>query len=548
MCTACLCCCVADTVAGGAVITVFGTNFLSLPSLRCRFGGYIDPTAAYLDANRVTCTVPPLWHALPDDVTAPWQQFTVDGRTTVNVSVSNSGQFLSLSAQPSVTFSYGAVPTIASITPNVMGVSGGLTVTVTGSGFAQLGTLSCQFSLWDTLALAPAVIPVITVAAVRVSSSQLTCLAPSLVTLSSAPYVAGASALSFPVKVMVLNLVTPVAAVPESTATLVYIQSPTVTSISRGVLTKAAALQGSSGGVNNLLITVTGTRFSPAAVCRVSTASAALTFTDFPLSSVAAIALPPVEYPATYVSATSVLCNISASTAALPGMILSPWAEVSISNAPLTGVYVTAAGTAAQVQLKAPAVISAFAPAYISRALLAQSSLTAVVFTIDGSDLATVAGVTPSCVLVPYVGLPPVATPAVSTRYATPATSVTGTRITCSMPLSLSLVIQANQANTLRVATHGGHAIYRHTNQFAAVGDDHQIVFVGHDAQRNNLAVAFAGLDGDHAFAAATLGRVIGGWRALTVTAFAHGEQSCRHIALNDRHACLLYTSDAADE
>ena len=102
---------------------------------------------------------------------------------------------------------------------------------------------------------------------------------------------------------------------------------------------------------------------------------------------------------------------------------------------------------------------------------------------------------------------------------------------------SVALPLQADEAHALRVAADGRDAVDRHADQLAAVGDQHQVVVVGDQAQADHLAVALGGLDGDDALAAAVLGRVVGRRRALAVAVLAHGEQRRRLLARDDRHA-----------
>ena len=61
----------------------------------------------------------------------------------------------------------------------------------------------------------------------------------------------------------------------------------------------------------------------------------------------------------------------------------------------------------------------------------------------------------------------------------------------------------------------------------------------------DHLAVALGGLDGDDALAAAVLGRVVGGRRALAVALLADGEQRRRLLARDDGHADDLVVADS---
>ena len=75
----------------------------------------------------------------------------------------------------------------------------------------------------------------------------------------------------------------------------------------------------------------------------------------------------------------------------------------------------------------------------------------------------------------------------------------------------LLALLEPDEAHALGVAADGGDAVDRHADELAAVGDQHQVVVVGDDAQADHLAVALGGLDGDDALAAAVLGRVVRG-------------------------------------
>src|SRR6185503_1800946 len=98
-------------------------------------------------------------------------------------------------------------------------------------------------------------------------------------------------------------------------------------------------------------------------------------------------------------------------------------------------------------------------------------------------------------------------------------------------------LLQADEAHALRVAADGRDAVDGHADQLAAVGDQHQVVVVGDQAQPDHLAVALGGRGGDDALAAAVLGRVVGRRRALAVALLAHGQQRGRLVARDDRHA-----------
>ena len=130
-------------VTGGTVVTVTGAAFLPSPS--CQFS--MGASAVVVAASTATAT------AIICDSPA----FGVAGTANVSVSSLPAGSY-SASAGA---FYYAAGPTIASVSPSAVPLTGDVVVTLVGTGFLALPSLQCGFNvtaadggLWPVLALA----------------------------------------------------------------------------------------------------------------------------------------------------------------------------------------------------------------------------------------------------------------------------------------------------------------------------------------------------------------------------------------------------------
>jgi hypothetical protein len=72
-------------------------------------------------------------------------------------------------------------------------------------------------------------------------------------------------------------------------------------------------------------------------------------------------------------------------------------------------------------------------------------------------------------------------------------------------------LINVDKAHAFCVSTDNGNILYADTDDFAAAGNDHQIVFFHDLLNTDHIAVAFIGLNGNDAFAAARLSTVFCG-------------------------------------
>ena len=134
-------------------LLVTGSSFYASSSLTCLFASSTPVAAVYYDATAVECPVPLL--------------YGVSTNTTVTLSVTNDGYTYS----PSLTFLYLVLPlntpaTLTSLSPPTSPTTGGVTVTVTGTGFTNTTALVCRFG-------------VTAVSAVYVNSTIVKCVAPA---------------------------------------------------------------------------------------------------------------------------------------------------------------------------------------------------------------------------------------------------------------------------------------------------------------------------------------------------------------------------------
>ncbi len=110
-------------VAGGTNVTIGGSDFSDVGTTSVTFGGAAASNVAVVDESTITCTVPA--HAAG----------------SVDVAVSNDFGSDTLPGG----FVYHAPPEIATVYPDEGPEAGGTDVTITGSGFSNLGTTSVSF-------------------------------------------------------------------------------------------------------------------------------------------------------------------------------------------------------------------------------------------------------------------------------------------------------------------------------------------------------------------------------------------------------------------
>jgi len=122
-----------DTVLGGTVVTAFGSKFMSMYDLVCKFG-VAEPVPA-----KIVETDPTTGYGITITCVAPRYLYLTDA----NFRVSNDGLYFS---EPPLKFHYQMiVPNITGISPSSDLVYGGTEITITGSNFFPLGFL-CQFN------------------------------------------------------------------------------------------------------------------------------------------------------------------------------------------------------------------------------------------------------------------------------------------------------------------------------------------------------------------------------------------------------------------
>jgi hypothetical protein len=133
----------AGPTTGGTTVTITGANFT--PAAAVHFGTAASTSVTFVSATQLTAIAPP--HAV----------------AAVNVTVTTAGGTSAISAADR--YAYDAVPTLTSISPASGPISGGNTVTISGTQFVAGATVQFGSS-------AP-------IAATNVAATQLTAVAPA---------------------------------------------------------------------------------------------------------------------------------------------------------------------------------------------------------------------------------------------------------------------------------------------------------------------------------------------------------------------------------
>ena len=130
-------------LAGGTMITVHGRGFTDFGGLRCVFGAVSVP-ATKVEARSLHCISPKRHEPI----------ITNDPGWRVPLSVSLNGDLDSSSLQyGNATFSYfdPASVVVSSLSPAQGPVTGGIDVTLRGTGFAEYGMVQCRFGQHDAV-------------------------------------------------------------------------------------------------------------------------------------------------------------------------------------------------------------------------------------------------------------------------------------------------------------------------------------------------------------------------------------------------------------
>ncbi|GMI40209.1 hypothetical protein TrCOL_g8913, partial [Triparma columacea] len=101
----------SDNIAGGAIVTVTGTNFENTSFLSCLFDGTPSPSTTFVSSTSVTCEVPPITSSSSDNVA----------------------------------FDFLGDPELFSFEPISGATTGGTSVLIIGYNFANTNHLSCKF-------------------------------------------------------------------------------------------------------------------------------------------------------------------------------------------------------------------------------------------------------------------------------------------------------------------------------------------------------------------------------------------------------------------
>ena len=114
------------TVEGGTIVRVIGTGFFEGDDLWCDFGAAGSTTAKLISYSKVSCLTPPT---------------SVPRNVTVSLNFKGSGDYVS-SGQ---SFTYHRQLSLVDAKPLRGFVCGGTAVTITGTGFVDVPSLSCRF-------------------------------------------------------------------------------------------------------------------------------------------------------------------------------------------------------------------------------------------------------------------------------------------------------------------------------------------------------------------------------------------------------------------
>ncbi len=282
---------------GGTQVLVFGSNFGSADALHCLFGRAAPVAATWVSTEVCSCVSPP------------------GAVEVVSVEVSNNGVEFS---GDSVAFTYHAMLLVHWVSPRVVPSSGGVEVTVRGSGLACGPEVTCRFGTLASPARAV------------VNSTSLVCLVPAL-----APGVV---------------------AVDVSCNRVDFTSSSVSVTVVQDVAVVSAAPKAGpvTGGTR---VTVTGSGFGPGLACaflpvQEAAAAAAATVVVAAGGPVAA----PVVVGATILSDSQLVCV--APPAAAPGS-----ATLQLTN---NGLPV--GGAALQFLYHEPSMVTSVAPVAVSEA------------------------------------------------------------------------------------------------------------------------------------------------------------------------------------
>lgn len=163
---------------GGTAVTITGTGFRNTPELVVRFAysGTLESkkntAAEEIDSTSTAATVPAR-HISSEElmVVAPRCPLAQGAGGLFFVEVSSNGRDFTPSSDGPLFFYDASEPFVESVSPAILRESGGMVVTVRGSGFPETfpSTLTCVFGGGDDAELVPAT---------RYSTEVLSCLSP----------------------------------------------------------------------------------------------------------------------------------------------------------------------------------------------------------------------------------------------------------------------------------------------------------------------------------------------------------------------------------
>lgn len=141
-------------VEGGTIVNVFGTNFIDLPLLSCRFEGITVP-AEFISPNSLKCKTPAGVYG------SAFVGVSVDGSTFYPGGAGRQG------GVDAITFTYEHLPSIDHIFPSNIPVGQSSNITIYGDHLDSSSNIACRFG------------EVSVVPAYRLGDDQVSCIAPA---------------------------------------------------------------------------------------------------------------------------------------------------------------------------------------------------------------------------------------------------------------------------------------------------------------------------------------------------------------------------------
>ena len=151
-------------LAGGTLVTVSGVNLLSPAACQFVLGGVASVvSASAASSTQLLCITP---------------TFTTAGLATVQVNTLPASTYTTSST---ATFYYLPAPVLSSVTLPTVPLTGGVLITVVGSGFIDSATLQCGFNVTGSSSM-----PLLSAPAIARGSTFIECMVPSVADTTNA--------------------------------------------------------------------------------------------------------------------------------------------------------------------------------------------------------------------------------------------------------------------------------------------------------------------------------------------------------------------------